>query len=102
MPNRGEVWLVDLGLAGKTRPALILNKPFSDADRALITVVPHTQALRGSTFEIALAVPFLRGGAFLVQNPLTIPAVKAERLLGRLTSPQLGLVEAGVRDWLGL
>ena len=102
MPRRGEIWLVDLGLAGKTRPALVLNKAFSDADRALITVIPHTQALRGSTFEIAVPVPFLKNGAFLVQDPITIPAVKAERLLGRLTPPQLALVEAGVRDWLGL
>ena len=102
MPNRGEVWLVDLGLAGKTRPAVILNKPFGPADRALITVVPPTLTLRGSSFEISVPVPFLRGGAFLVQNPVTIPAVKAERFLGRLTPPQLALVEAGVRDWLGL
>jgi mRNA interferase MazF len=101
MPSRGEVWLVDLGLAGKTRPALILNRPFTDADRALITVVPHTQTLRGSQFEIAVAAPFLRGGAFLVQNPVTIPVAKAERFLGRLTTPQLAQVEAGVRDWLG-
>jgi len=43
-----------------------------------------------------------RGEIWLVQNPLTIPAVKAEGLLGRVTSPQLALVEAGVRDWLGL
>ncbi len=102
MPNRGEVWLVDLGLAGKVRPAVILNKPFADTDRSLITIVPHTQALRGSRFEVAVPVPFLRGGAFLVQNPVTIPAVKAERFLGRLTPAQLALVEAGVRHWLGL
>ena len=76
MPNRGEVWLVDLGLAGKTRPAVILNKPFTDADRALIAVIPHTHALRGSGFEIAVPVPFLKGGTFLVQNPVTIPVPK--------------------------
>ena len=102
MPSRGEVWLVDLGLAGKVRPAIVLNKPFMDTDRALITVIPHTQAVRGSSFEILLSVPFLKDGAFLVQNPITLPSVKAERLLGRLTPPQLALVEAGVRDWLGL
>ena len=27
MPKRGEVWLVDLGMAQKTRPAVILNVP---------------------------------------------------------------------------
>ncbi|HCC56390.1 MAG TPA: hypothetical protein DEQ47_03875 [Solibacterales bacterium] len=52
-PRRGEVWLVDLGLAGKTRPALIVSVAFGDRDRALITVVPHTTSLRGSPFEIA-------------------------------------------------
>ncbi len=42
MPNRGEVWMVDLGLAQKARPALILNRAFKDTDRALISVIPHT------------------------------------------------------------
>ncbi len=41
MPNRGEVWLVDLGLAQKARPALILNRAFKESDRALITVFPQ-------------------------------------------------------------
>jgi mRNA interferase MazF len=102
MPKRGEVWLVDLGLAAKAQPAVIPNRPFTEADRALVTVIPHTQALRGSNFEVAVPAAFLKGGAFLVQSPITIPAVKAERLLGRLTLPQLALVEAGVPDWLGL
>ena len=86
----------------KVRPALILNRPFRDTDRALISVIPHTTTLRGSELEIPVSLPFLRPGAFLVQNPITIPAVKAERFLGRLTSRQLALVEAGVRNWLGL
>ena len=98
MPNRGEVWAVDLGMAAKVRPALILNTPFTDADRALLTVIPHTQSLRSSRFEVSVPAPFLKPGAFLVQNPVTIPAVKAERLLGRLTAEQLALVEAGGRD----
>jgi hypothetical protein len=33
---------------------------------------------------------------------VTVPAIKAERFLGRLTAQQLAQVEAGVRDWLGL
>ena len=102
MPNRGEVWMVDLGLAQKVRPALVLNRAFKDTDRALISVIPHTTAVRGSDLEVCINVPFLKPGAFLVQNPITIPSVKAERLLGRLTPPQLALVEAGVRGWLGL
>jgi hypothetical protein len=34
MPHRGEVWLVDLGMAEKVRPALVFNVPFQDTDRA--------------------------------------------------------------------
>jgi mRNA interferase MazF len=26
-PDRGEVWLVDLGLAAKTRPCVVLSVP---------------------------------------------------------------------------
>ena len=102
VPKRGEVWMVDLGLAQKVRPAVILNRDFSDADRALITVVPHITTLRQSQFEICLNVPFLKAGAFLAQNPVTIPVVKAERFLGRLAPQQIALIESGVRDWLGL
>jgi len=102
VPSRGEVWLVDLGMIQKVRPALILNRSFKDTDRALISVIPHTTTLRGSEFEIRVNVPFLQPGAFLVQNPITISATKAERFLGRLTTQQLALVEAGVRNWLGL
>ena len=43
MPNRGEVWMVDLGMAQKVRPALVLNRAFKDTDRALITVLPHVR-----------------------------------------------------------
>ena len=102
MPNRGEVWLVDLGMIQKTRPALILNRAFKPTDRALITVIPHTTSLRSSDLEVPLKVPFLNPGAFLVQNPVTVSEVKAERFLGRLTAQQFALVEARVRDWLGL
>jgi len=31
-PQRGDVWLADLGLAAKTRPVLVLSVPFSDRD----------------------------------------------------------------------
>jgi len=86
----------------KVRPALILNRPFKDNYRAIISVIPHTTAVRGSELEIAIKVPFLQPGAFLVQNPITIAATKAERFPGRLTPQQLALVENGFRDWLGL
>ena len=59
MPNarRGEVWLVDLGMTAKVRPAVIFNTPFCDDERALFAIVPHTMALRGGRFEVAVNVP---------------------------------------------
>ncbi len=102
MPRRGEVWLVDLGMAQKTRPALILNVPYGGADRVVVTVVAHTTALRDSPFEIVVPVPFLRDGALATQSVTTIPAKHALRRLGTLTPAQLAPIEEGVRTWLGL
>ena len=65
-PVRGEVWLFDLGMAEKVRPALVISVACGDADRALVTIVPHTTSLRGSQFEIPVGVPFLKAGAFVV------------------------------------
>jgi hypothetical protein len=42
-PHRGEVWLVDLGMAVKVRPALAISVPADDADRALVTMVTHDE-----------------------------------------------------------
>ena len=67
MPERGEVWQVDFGITQKVRPALVISIPYEDADRALIGVVPHTTARRGSQFEVSVSARFLEEGAFLVQ-----------------------------------
>jgi len=58
-PHRGEVWLVDLGYVAKVRPGLVLSVPFSDSERSLVTLVPHTTAMRESRFEVALRVSYL-------------------------------------------
>lgn len=53
-PERGEVWLVDLGLAGKSRPCLVISNAVPSLnERALVVVIPHTMALRGSRFELS-------------------------------------------------
>jgi hypothetical protein len=33
LPQRGEVWIADLGYAAKRRPCLILSIPIEDRDR---------------------------------------------------------------------
>ena len=101
-PERGEVWLVDLGLAAKVRPARVLSVPADDTDRALVTLVPHTTSLRGSRFEVPVPVRFLRPGAFNVQGLVTVPLARMIRRLGRLNDQQLGEVATRVCAWLGL
>ena len=100
-PARGEVWLFDLGMSGKVRPVLVVSTGYGELDRALVTIVPHTTSLRGSRFEIHVSVPFLKPGAFLVQNVATYPNVRAIRRLGVLKSDRFDVVFAGLLDWLG-
>jgi len=101
VPQRGEVWLVDLGLAAKVRPALVVSVPPGDADRALVTIVPHTTSLRNSRFEAAVSVPFLKAGAFDVQSVATIPLPKLLHALGKIKPSDL-VVERRLCEWLGL
>ena len=101
-PDRGEVWLVDLGWAAKVRPCLLFSVPLEDEDRALVTLVPHTTSAYGSRFEVDVRARFLKSGVFDAQNLITIPRAKLIRKLGDLTSPQLAAVEEAVRRWLGL
>lgn len=101
-PERGEIWLVDLGYAAKVRPCLVLNISADDSDRALVTLTTHTTSVRNSRFEVELNVRFLRKGAFDVQNLVTIPHAKLIRKLGRLSDDQMELVAEKIRFWLGL
>ena len=101
MPERGEVWLVDFGITAKVRPALVISVPFADADRALIGVIPHTTATRGSQFEVAVEARFLDKGAFLVQGIQALPPKYFLRRIGVLTAAQLQNVEDGLLRWVG-
>lgn len=101
VPVRGEVWIVDLGLAAKVRPALVLSVPPTDTERALVTLVSHTTSLRESRFEVATTVSFLKPGAFDAQSLVTIPFAKLVRPIGTLKPPDLAAVERAVMAWLG-
>ena len=102
MPESGEVWQVDFGITQKVRPALVISIPFEDADRALIGVVPHTTATRGSQFEVSVPVRFLDEGAFLVQGIQALPPKYFLRRLGILMPDQLRQVETALLYWQGI
>ena len=90
--SRGEVWMIDFGLAAKVRPALLLTGAPSDDDLDIVTVLLHTTALRGNKWELAIPKPFLKPGAFHLQQVQTISTVKLERKLGTLTPDEMKLV----------
>jgi mRNA interferase MazF len=100
-PDRGEVWLVDLGYVAKVRPCLVVSIAALNQDRALATLVPHTTSPRGSRFEVDVKARFLKPGVFDVQNLITIPHTKLLRKLGQLNSEQLKQVEDTLLLWLG-
>lgn len=102
LPARGEIWLCDLGLVAKVRPALVLSGPFGDQDYALFHIVPHTTAVRNSQFEAAMSLPFLKSGVFNIQGSQSVPRSWLLRQLGTLTKDQLVQIESSFRLWLQL
>ena len=90
--NSGEVWQVDFGLAGKVRPALLLTGNPADNELDLVTVLLHTTALRGNGWELSIPKPFLKPGAFHLQQIQSISTVKLERRLGVLTEAEMNQV----------
>ena len=100
--RRGEVWLVDLGYAAKTRPALIISVPPLDTERALVSLVPHTTTPRGTRFEVVSNERFLKPGVFDTQNLVTVPEAKLLRKLGKLQPTIFQGVHVSVCKWLGV
>jgi len=101
-PDRGEVWLADLGIAAKVRPCLVLSVPPDPRDRVLVTLVPHTTSVQGTRFEVVVPKPFLSPGAFDAQGLATVALARLLRKLGDLQPSELALIEEAVRRWLGL
>jgi hypothetical protein len=50
--HRGEVWVVDFGIAAKVRPALLLTDSPAVDELDLVTTLPHTTSLRGKPLGV--------------------------------------------------
>jgi mRNA interferase MazF len=101
-PKRGDVWIVDLGMAAKIRPCVVLSVPPCDQDRALVTLVADTTSPRGAGFEVPSSAKFLKPGVFDGQDLVTVPLSKLVRPIGVLPADQFQAVCDTVRRWLGL
>lgn len=90
-PKPGEVWLVDLGLAAKTRPIVVVSRYDPNPPRALVLYVPVTTQNRGSVYEVELPnLSFLRQGSVInVQGLGSVPTARLERKLGNVPTEVL-------------
>jgi len=88
IPQPGEIWLADLGLAAKTRPVIIVSRRDPDPPRSLVLYVPLTTQRRESPYEVPLPrLPFLdRESVANVQGLGSVPTVRLERRIGRLSA----------------
>ncbi len=100
--NPGEVWIVDLGMAAKVRPCLVLSDYPKDDELALIVVVPHTTAVRNNRWEIRIAKRFLKDGVFHLQQIQSVPMVRLQRKIGELAAEELRAVRSKLSELLHL
>jgi len=100
--QQGEIWMVDLGMAAKFRPCLLLTDFPEDDELALITVLPHTTSLRGNRWELAIPKPFLKPGAFHIQQIQSVSIARLIRKLGAVTDNEWHQVQDELRSRLSL
>ena len=102
--SRGDVVIVDLGMAAKVRPCVVVSINTSASERRMSVVVPMTTEVRGGEFEVSFPKPpWLRQES--VVNLLGIAGVdniRIERRLAAFPSEKMKEVEAGLTRLLGL
>jgi mRNA interferase MazF len=98
-PDRGSVWIVDLGMVAKVRPCLVLSVATDPQDRVLVTLVPRTTSVQRTRFEVAAQLRFLHPrGVFDAKQIATVPEVKLIRQLGDLQICQRIKINVPVRS----
>jgi mRNA interferase MazF len=100
--NRGEVWMTDFGMAAKVRPALLLTGQPVANELDLVTVLLHTTSLRGNPWELNIPKPFLKPGAFHLQQIQSVSTVRLERRLGALSADEMSQVRKALCSRLGI
>lgn len=100
--NPGEIWLVDFGLAAKVRPALLLTGNPTLEELDLVTVLLHTTSLRSNRWELSIPKPFLKPGAFHLQQVQSVSTVRLERKLGALSAEEMNRVLDALAERLRL
>jgi mRNA interferase MazF len=60
-------------------------------------VLLHTTSLRDNRWELSIPKPFLKAGAFHLQQIQSVPTVRLERRLGVLTADEMKCVDDALR-----
>jgi mRNA interferase MazF len=83
-PKPGEVYWVDLGMAAKYRPLLVVSREDPQAERALAVCVPLTTQVRGGKYEVGIPrVRWMPGADPGVANILGVTSIEFHRLTRR-------------------
>ena len=102
--RRDEVWLVDLGMAAKVCPCVVISVSKPDSQRNMSVVVPMTTEVRGGECEIPFPKPaWLRQES--VVNVLGIAGVdnaKIERRISAFPADKMLEIEIVLKRLLGL
>ena len=97
----GQVYLVNLGMAAKTRPMLVVSRRDDDAPCALSVCAPMTTSTRDSEYEVSIGKPkFLHEMSYVnVQGLQAIQHHELKRMIGRLSDADLQNVMNAIK-WL--
>jgi mRNA interferase MazF len=97
----GQVYLIELGMAAKTRPMLVVSRRDDDAPRALCVCAPITTSTRNSAYEVSIGKPkFLHEPSYVnVQGLQAIQHHELKRMIGRLPDKELQTVKIAIK-WL--
>ena len=102
--DRGDAVLVDLGIAAKIRPCIVVSTPQPDRNRSIAVVVPMTTEIRGGESEVPFPKPaWLRQESVI--NVLGIAGVDSARIVRRIApfpKESFSRVMAAIARMLGL
>jgi mRNA interferase MazF len=104
IPKAGEVWMVDMGIAGKVRPAVVVLDERVTVERVLIVHVPVTSQNRGTALEVSLGhIRFLTTESTAnIQAIGSLPKTRFERKLGVLPAADMEKIREALRLAFGL
>ncbi len=90
------------GLRERFGPCLLLTDYPPDNELAMVTLIPHTTAVRGNQWEVVIEKPFLKKGAFHLQQIQSVSVAHLMRRLGVLGQEEWKQILSKIADRLSL